>query len=397
VRYLQPSVPLALVVGLIAAGCGVSLGNTPLVVPTHKVAAQPDISSRTAAPVFSGASLTWVSNDQGWALGTTPNCAGQRCVEIMGTTDGGIEWSPVSELHDCLLEAAPVGCPAGVMQLSEIRFATSELGYAYASDGGPFALTTDGGQSWTVQTGRQASAIEVGSGTAVRVSFSESGCPGPCDWSIDAAALGGSNWQTLYTPPTWGNHGNVVLLRQGASDVYVSFLGDPASGAGDQQAQIVVSTDDGWYWTVRADPCAGSAGQRYVDRGLTSAPNGIVVALCVRRDGLGPEAVAVSSDCGASFGPLAMIPESDHSQFTEIAATTAQHLFAAIPGAILIASTNGGQSWHTAVAVSGQLPADATTSTFLGFESPEVGRWVGAPGTMWGTTDGGATWSVSRF
>jgi photosystem II stability/assembly factor-like uncharacterized protein len=386
-----------LVIGLIVAGCGASLGNTSFVVPSHKVAAQPDISSRTAAPVFSAASLTWVSNDQGWALGTTPTCTGQRCVEIMGTIDGGIEWSQVSELHDCLLEASPVGCPAGVMQLSEIRFANPALGYAYASDGGPFAMTTDGGGSWTVQPGRQTSAIEVGSGTAVRVSFSESGCPGPCDWSLDASTVGESNWQTLYTPPTWGNHGNVVLLRQGPSDVYVSFLGNPASGAGDQQAQLVVSTDGGLYWTLHADPCAGSAGHRYVDLGLTSAPGGIVVALCVRRDGRGPEAVAVSSDCGASFGPLAVIPKSDQSQFTEIAATTAQHLFAGIPGVLLITSANGGQSWHTAVAVPGKLPADATTSTFLGFESPEVGRWVGAPGTLWGTVDAGATWSMTRF
>jgi photosystem II stability/assembly factor-like uncharacterized protein len=390
-------VAVALAAGLIVAGCGSSFGNTSVVVPKHKLAAKPDVSSQTQVPPFSAASLTWVSSDQGWALGSAPGCAGQRCAEIMSTTDGGTQWTKVSDLHDCLLEASPVGCPAGVTQVSQIRFATPELGYAYASDGGPFAMTTDGGVTWSVQTGRQASAIKVGSGTAIRVSFSQNGCPGPCDWSIDTSTVGQDNWQTLYTPPTWVNHGDVVLLKQGPSAVYVAFLGNPASGAGDQQAQLFISTDGGSYWTMHPDPCAASSSQQYVDRGLSSAPGGVLVALCRHRDGSGPEAVTISSDSGANFGPLASLPSSKQGQFSEFAATTTQYLFAGIPGVLLIASTDGGQSWRTAVAVPGEPAANATSPTFLGFETPEVGRCIGAPGTLWGTVDGGATWTLSRF
>ncbi|HUY55887.1 MAG TPA: hypothetical protein VMV23_12135 [Candidatus Nanopelagicaceae bacterium] len=341
--------------------------------------------------------MTWISANQGWALGVAPGCLGQRCVTVMETTDGGQHWVTVADLHDCLLEAAPVGCPAGVPQVSRIRFANADVGYAFASDGGPFSMTTNGGLSWAIQPGRQASAIKVGGGSAIRVSFSQGGCPGPCDWSIDQGTLGQNSWVTLFTPPTSVNHGNVDLLRQGSNVIYAAFLGNPAAGAGSQQAQLYVSTDDGTTWAANLDPCSRTKHPDYVASAFAAAPAGVLVALCSSRSGAGPQMVTVSSDQGVSFGPLEQLPHLASGLYTEISATSAKALFVASPGVELLQSSTGGHSWRVAVRVKTEITPTTPQATFLGFETSLIGRWIGPPDTLWTTTDGGGTWSASKF
>ena len=396
-RSLRFGLPLVLGLGLLVSACGVAAG------PSHGAVAAPQSSSGSgpypggAAAGFQAVDLTWVSAEQGWALGIAPGCLGQRCVTVLETTDGGRHWVTVADLHDCLLEAAPVGCPAGVPQVSQIRFANADVGYAFASDGGALAMTTNGGLSWAIQPGRQVSAVKAGYGTAIRVSFSQGGCPGPCDWSIDQAGLGQNSWLTLFTPPTSVNHVNVALLRQGPNDVYAAFLGNPAAGGGSQQAQLYVSTDGGASWAAHVDPCAQSNLHDYVAANFAAAPGGVLAALCVSRSGASPQMVTVSSNQGATFGPLVPLPRSSSGFFSEISVTSARDLFVASPGAELVESTNGGQSWRVAVKVKAQSTPTTPQSIFLGFETPLLGRWIGPANTLWTTTDGGATWSASKF
>ncbi|NNM97561.1 MAG: hypothetical protein HKL89_08185 [Candidatus Dormibacteraeota bacterium] len=394
---LRRRLPLLVALALLLSACGSPAGSS------SGVSAAPQRSAGSApypganASGFQAVDMTWVSANQGWALGVAPGCLGQRCVTVMETTDGGHHWVTVTDLHDCLLEAAPVGCPAGVPQVSRIRFANADVGYAFAGDGGPFSMTTNGGLSWAIQPGRQASAIKVGGGSAVRVSFSQGGCPGPCDWSIDRAALGQNSWVTLFTPPTSVNHGNVDLLRQGSHDIYAAFLGNPASGAGSQEAQLYVSTDGGTTWTAHLDPCARTKHPAYVASALAAAPGGVLAALCGSRSGVGPQMVTVSSDQGASFGPMEPLPHLTSGIFSELSATSAKALFVASPAVEMVETSTGGQSWRVAVRVKAQITPTTPQSTFLGFETPLVGRWIGPPDTLWTTTDGGGNWSASKF
>ncbi|MHB1892268.1 MAG: beta propeller repeat protein [Candidatus Dormibacteria bacterium] len=200
-RTVRFGLPVLLALGLLMSACGATSGfsSEANAGSPASMGSAPDRGS--GATGFQAVALTWVSPQQGWALGIAPGCLGQRCSTLLETTDGGRHWVTVADLHDCLLEAAPVGCPAGVPQVSQIRFANADIGYVFASDGGPFAMTTNGGLSWALQAGRQASAIKVGYGTALRVSFSQGGCPGPCDWSVDQAGLGQNRWTTIFTPP----------------------------------------------------------------------------------------------------------------------------------------------------------------------------------------------------
>ena len=41
---------------------------------------------------FRANSLTWLSAQRGWALGTAP-CGTKTCSDVIGTTDGGTKWS----------------------------------------------------------------------------------------------------------------------------------------------------------------------------------------------------------------------------------------------------------------------------------------------------------------
>lgn len=385
--------PLVLTAALALAGCGAA--GTAGVQQSHAASKRGAVEAPypgSSVAGFQAVDLTWVSDQQGWALGTAPGCAGQRCATILETTDGGVQWTTVADLHDCLLEAAPVGCPAGVPQVSQIRFANADDGYAFASDGGPYSVTENGGLSWQVASGREASVIKVGFGTAIRISFSHGGCPGPCDWSIDRATVAQNSWQTLYTPPSSFNHGRVVLLRQGPEDIYAAFLGaEPAKSV----AQLVVSTNGGATWQNRGDPCAADE-TGFVSTDFAAAPNGVLVALCAASS-FQKSAVAISTDSGAEFGPLESMPPPSSGSYSEIAATSAESIFAAVPSRELVESQTGGRQWRVAIKVKQRPSAATPQTTFLGFEDPLVGRWVGPPDTLWSTTNGGLTWTARSF
>lgn len=371
---------------MVMAGCGAVGGSNQGSRAAEAAPARPVPGS---APVgFRAVDLTWISADQGWALGVAPGCSGQRCATILETTDGGREWVTVSDLHACLIEASPVGCPAGVNQVSSVRFASPDVGYAFSQDGGPLLQTTNGGLTWAVQPGRQVSSVKLADGTAVRVSFSKSGCPGPCDWSVDVAAIGQQSWRPLLTPPASVNHVRVVLLHQGSKYLYVAFLGNPAAGR--QQAQLFVSTDLGTNWTQRPDPCA-RAPVRDVAVRFSAAPGGVLAALCAPRSGTGADSVTLSTDAGGSFGPLRPLPGAG---YTELALPSAGELFAAVGGSRLAGSVDGGKHWR--VLVRQRVAGGAPVPQFLGFESPTVGRWLGGS-KLWTTTDSGSTWTSLGF
>ena len=94
----------------------------------------------TPAPVpngFKANSVTWLSPARGWVLGAAP-CGTKTCSDVIGTTDGSKTWA--------LLGA--VGAPiarSGLGGITEIRFATPKVGWAFGPD---LYRTTDGGRSF---------------------------------------------------------------------------------------------------------------------------------------------------------------------------------------------------------------------------------------------------------
>ncbi|MHB8328750.1 MAG: hypothetical protein ACYDD6_03835, partial [Acidimicrobiales bacterium] len=325
--------------------------------------------------------LTWISTTHGWALARGTGCTGARCTAVLNTTDGGSSWQEVgsipAELPNC-----PGGCQQGLPEVSHIRFANYEDGYAFSPN---LFVTSNGGITWTEEQGPMVLALEPAGSDVVRVSYTHTGCPGPCNLRVEQAPPGSGRWSAL-TSSFRGD--SVLLVRQGADEIYVAALENPAGGAIDEHASLLISHDGGSTWAKRADPCGNLDGKEYDTTTLAAAPGRVVVDLCSARAQYSEQFVAESTDGGGTFtmGPLV----SPSGPYELIAATSAPKVFlGAITGGSptetysLLGSDDGGHSWRTAASQTGHSELDFPYQGFLGFESASVGRWAGYPYVIW--------------
>ncbi|MGH7665875.1 MAG: hypothetical protein ACREN1_00950 [Candidatus Dormibacteria bacterium] len=232
----------------------------------------------------------------------------------------------------------------------------------------------------------------------MRISSPHGGCPGPCDPTIDVAPLGSNEWTTAFVPtPTYQD--GAELVRQGA-DVYSLFPGNPAGGGGNpQHADLYISQDGGTVWEHEDDPC-GYTGTMPDDAvSMAAAPQGVLVVLCTLRP-VGANFLIVSATAGMAFGPRQALPVG--SGFQLAAASSSSLVVGNADGTaldsvtyLLLHSGDGGQHWQTVVDEKG--PSTGLPLSFLGFENPSDGRWIGPASTLWTTTDSGAVWTPSRF
>jgi hypothetical protein len=330
---------------------------------------------------FRVSDLTFVSDTVGWAFGTARCLDGSagRCPAMMQTTDGRT-WHSMP----------PPPVDAGHDQLG-IRFADDQVGYAF--DPTVLFMTTDGGRTWQRQSGG-ALALETLDGNVVRLVSGHSGCPGPCDLTVERAAVGAATWQQVGASRPLSGVSSVQLVRSG-SEVYVLIRRNPAGGAPDQTSTLLSFPDTGAVPQSDGEPCpqggarASSSAGGEVDGVAVSAGVGSTVAVLCQPRSAGQDAfVATSARAGQGFTATAG------------ALPAGVDLLAGDPAAVLLAggagrlgvyrSTDGGASWH--------LVPGLGAAGFLGFESPQVARAVSADGSVvWTTTDGGASWAAVRF
>lgn len=394
-RVANWGVALALT-GLLS-GCGGAAVMSTASPTTSESAPSPSASPTLAPGLIQAVDLTWVSAQQGWALATTPTCAGITCIAVLTTTNGGRSWATLTQLDACL-NLTQCGGAADIV--TNIRFATPEIGYLYGAISGnsPIMLTTDGGHDWTVEPGPYTVALDLSGGEAMRISSPHGGCPGPCDPSIDVAPLGSNLWTSVLAPTPTYNDG-AELVRQGA-EVYTLFPGNRQDGVvSSQHADLYISMDGGAHWRHEDDPCGYTGTTANDAQTIAAAPQGVLVVLCAPRP-QGASFIIISTDEGATFGS----PEPIPAGFTQLAAASSSSLVlgnaanSGGPGPIpyqLLYSGDGGQQWRTVVTL--EALASPVPPSFLGFESVSDGRWIGPTGVLWTTTDSGATWTKSQF
>ena len=369
-----------------------ALGSPGAPTPSAAASTTPSPTAAPTGPIpagFVGADLSFVSANNGWALGTAP-CATPTCTSLLSTSDGGKSWSgrpaPVAAL------VGDKACTDQRTCISSLRFADSQHGYAF---GGALITTNDGGASWTRQVSPYVDALEATGGTVLRVVHTSAGCPPGCTYTVQRAAVGSATWKTLDTAALEGNR--ALLFRQGKA-AYVFVLKNPAGGAGDAHASLLVSRDDGSTWAQRNDPCGLSAPNAPEELDATAAavaPDGSLAVLCANRSSQ-RGSVVVSTDQARTFGPAAALP-SNALGVSVSAASRSRFVVSATngPSYELLLTTNTGATW-TRVASTPNIAG--ATKGFLGFTTASVAT-AAQPDRrhLWRSLDGGATWSSQTW
>jgi hypothetical protein len=357
--------------------------------PSSAQPAPPGAAVPVGGPVPAGFTvhdLTFVSDNEGWALGTAP-CSSRPCTSLVRTNDGGRSWVGIRPPVVGLLGVDD--CVAACV--SNVRFATAAIGYLF----GPQVLyrTTDGGATWQRQAGG-AAAIEIGDGNVLRVQ----GCFPGCPLTVQISTIGGTAWRTVLglSSAQVGTDTGVQLSRTGGQ-VYLQVYGHVSGGASQAHSALYVSADGGLTWADRGEPCPQVSPGEVDASALSSASDKSVTVLCTQRSG-SASFVAVSTDGGRTFQSGKLL----HNLEIQVGSASSSTVFAVgiVSGReSLVRSVDRGLTW-TVVAQSGSLTgSSAPRSGFLGFESAITGRWVSLsdPRTVWTTRDGGATWVRDTF
>lgn len=345
---------------------------------TQSVVPTPTPTATVEPRGFSATDLTWISENEGWAIGqvacTHRVPAGETCGAILHTTDGGAHWSDG---------------PTTSLRATNIRFADEQHGFIWDASGG-WSMTNDGGAHWTAGSGL-ALDFEMARGTVLWLTYSHAGCPGPCDVKVLRAPIGSTNWTDTQLPAT--NGFGADLARNGDL-VTVLSLGHTAGGGSNAHSTLYVSTDAGTTWTSHADPCQQFVPGTETDSVAVSlSGDGAITLLCRERQVADKVVTAISTDAGATFRLGAAVPSGTLamtavSMNTIIAVKDQSVYFCQAP--TTVDKVIDDPSFPTS--------GDVSHPKFLGFESASVGRYVSWDGqTLWTTRDGGAHWTKSSF
>jgi hypothetical protein len=327
---------------------------------------------------FAATSVTFVSPEEGFVLGTAP-CAKAPCTSILRTLDRGASWrglpAPVVPLVD---EQAGTAGP-GVWG---IRFANADDGFVFGTG---LWETSDGGEQWAsaVSPGGSIESLAVIDGQilALTATCTANGGCGQTD-TLVRRPLAGGGWQQVARvtdPGAIATQARVAAVLDGT--------------------RVLVTANGGLSTATHAAPCATEG---------VSAPAAVAVT--------GPDGLALECAGGAaagSVGKTVYVSDDLGAHWTRagspgsggdpdgLSAGSAPQLVAgaASGGSILYYSGDGGATWSTAFfAGDGGLGFND-----LGFTTATDGVVVygpvlsdnnaeGRPGRLLLTSNGGASW-----
>lgn len=333
---------------------------------------------------FQPVSVTFVSADDGWLLGTA-TCDGQPCAAIVRTVDGGATWATIPAP---IFTGVPVRPSGG--GISGIRFANRLDGWAFGSwtSGAPSLWAThDGGATWHgvtlpgAGTDTQVMALETGAGLVHAAYFPNTG---GSVIRIATSPIGSDAWKVSPTSVELGA-GPVPdpqIVLQGSTGWLVEVDREVIAGA-----RLVNGA-----WTSWQPPCLGLAGPAT----LAAATATDLVAACDIGVWSTPTGVHfyASADGGATFTEAASkVPVFD---LQGVAAPTPSVVVVAGSlsgvGSAIVRSPDGGQTWDAVHTLQGGSFSE------LGFTTPSqgvaIGTLDGGGSQLLMTRDGGRTWAA---
>lgn len=352
---------------------------------------------------FRPESVTFVSTQDGWAIGSAPG----RCLVLAQTSDGGRIWWQAGGPD---VAASCPGTSSVPSPSYEVRFANTSDGWIWTirSSGTPSRLwsTHDGGATWTPETlplvDATIGALETSGGLVHMAIFGT--CPG------GSAGCQGQTVEEILTSPIGTDGWNPSALS-------------PSIGAGPVlNPQITLWGADGWLindnrtvvsaarlspttgWTSWAPPCARANGT-----GLVAAASATdLVAVCA--EGMwgtpdpgtkaGMNWLFRSADGGDSFTPVGAIPGNQPLSVTTPPGAPRTVVVADGAGGLL-ATFDGGLGWSSAEpgVGTGGTSNGGYVFDYVGFTSATQGVAVATKPSpaLFMTRDGGHTWSQVGF
>lgn len=373
------------VVALAVTACGAS-GQPKDAAATPETAAAP-----SGHPPDVGRSAAWlhylhmVSPTSGWALVWSSNPAGRgnAVLEPAVTHDEGHSWVPVT----------PAAARPLLVNGTALLYAVSAQRAWVAvnhGDGNSTVVfsTVDGGQSWT-------ESKPVAGGQAVAMDFAGSGqgwllvSPGaamgqePVD--VYSTSDGGATWSLLASglPAECDKTGMTFTSAQ------VGWITSTCAGG----YQVLVSRDGGEQWAATVlplpdpacpDGCAAASLQFAGDTTVLVVSSYPAVAVLL-----------VSTDAGESWRTETMpAGTGPYPRVTFFGSAYAIAVAAGSQGAIgpdFYLTADGGQTW-TAVAQGREFGSGGASFDFL---SPQLGfAWTDAGQQLYQTSDSGRTWTI---
>ena len=238
------------------------------------------------------------------------------------------------------------------------------------------ALTLAGAGCGTTSSTQQATGAQSASArtaSAAGGTHTPAGGPAP---SSHASASCSTTAPSVYTAT--GGPGQVPKLD---AVQFVSAGQGWAAGAG----RVLATGDGGRTWTSQY---TGSAQVDQVD--FTDAEHGWAVgtnALLRTTDG-GATWTALSEPCAGTIDAVHFVtPSLGYAVADGAQVWMTGGVPAAVNGGVLLTTTNGGGDWARVASAPGQAQTACFSSPANGF--------VGTPGKVWHTTDGGMSWSLS--
>jgi len=354
------------------------------VTPTPSPPAAWTLPAAAAAEDLSVSSVTFVSTEEGWVLGSAPCGTSSQCLALMRTEDGGKTWVSVTPPPTSLLAGEEQG---GV---SEVRFANSQDGWAFDPE---LWSTHDGGATWTqislpgVSSDAIVSSLETADGVVDAAVLDDNAMV-----RIETSPVGSDSWQVSPTtiPLGAGPAAMPQLVLQGA----VGWLIE------DDRTVIGGARLIGGQWLPWQPPCLQVNGAAFL---AASTPQDLV-AVC-DQGAWGPATPAgvyayVSTDWGSSFAMLGTpLPSSIEDEGSSLASPSPGVAF--ITASVgLVGTFNGGATWTTVYS----SPPGPGWPVYVGFETEAQGVaiWVNdqgltTVGSLMMTFDGGTDWTTVTF
>jgi photosystem II stability/assembly factor-like uncharacterized protein len=375
---------------LIASGCSQPTGTAKSPSPSP-AAPSPSPSpavptpSPSPTPAFLAVDLTFVSDYDGWVLGVVPCDGVGQCAGILRTSDSGATWRAINAPAAAVSNAnGQIDCWHGTPCVDSMRFGSLQVGYAFRS---ALFHTLDGGQTWQPESSATPTLqLEYAGRSAFRVAgyAGTMDCFGGCH--VQRAATTGAPWHDA--GPIIRMAG-ALIIPEGSQRIYVFGLANSAGGAMGKKATLYASFDAGTTWQTRADPCPGVT----YTVGAATAPLWHLTVLC-HNDAAQATTLIRSDDGGQTYRAPIVVPFSFFYGFTAGSATTLSGLTAEAGGQLIETSFDGGAHWRNTLTCPVGLELQDRVLA-LGYQDGRTAHVICPETTVWGTTDGGATWNGS--